>query len=428
MIINEKNEIVDKIIERAVLVGFNNDKGHIDIKYSMLELKELALAAGCQVSDSIIQNKKTIDAVFYIGKGKIDEVKALVEMHDANLVIFNDELSGAQQRNIENVVEARVIDRTVLILDIFAKRAKSKVSKLQVELAQLRYRLPRLKGSRSNLSKTGAGIGTRGPGEQKLEIDKRRINERVTDIRKSLEEARLVRNLQRVKRSKNEIPIVAIVGYTNAGKSTLMNKLIADTNVEDTDKHVFVKDMLFATLDTFHRKITLGDNKDVIIVDTVGFVSKLPHSLVEAFKATLEEVTEADLLLHVVDSTNLDYNNQIKITESVLNELNVRDKKTIFVYNKSDLLNEEIDLINENDILISAVKGDGIDELKEKIKKIVFDDLKIVKMLLPFNKGYIYSELCSIANVISTEYIEEGTLVEVEVSDKEYNKYKEFIL
>lgn len=276
MIINEKNEIVDKIIERAVLVGFNNDKGHIDIKYSMLELKELALAAGCQVSDSIIQNKKTIDAVFYIGKGKIDEVKALVEMHDANLVIFNDELSGAQQRNIENVVEARVIDRTVLILDIFAKRAKSKVSKLQVELAQLRYRLPRLKGSRSNLSKTGAGIGTRGPGEQKLEIDKRRINERVTDIRKSLEEARLVRNLQRVKRSKNEIPIVAIVGYTNAGKSTLMNKLIADTNVEDTDKHVFVKDMLFATLDTFHRKITLGDNKMLLLLIRLDLFLNFP--------------------------------------------------------------------------------------------------------------------------------------------------------
>lgn len=427
MLINEKNEIINEIDEKAILVGFNDDKGSIDIEYSMLELEELAKAVDCEVLDVVIQNKKTIDPVFYIGKGKVEEIKALAELKNANLIIFNDELSGAQKRNLENAMEIRVIDRTVLILDIFARRAKSKVSKLQVELAQLKYRLPRLKGSRENLSRLGAGIGTRGPGEQKLELDKRKINERITDIRSQLEDAKKVRAVQRVKRLKNNIPIVAIVGYTNAGKSTLMNKLIEDSDMSDLDKKVFVKNMLFATLDTYHRRITLGENKEIILVDTVGFVSKLPHSLVEAFKATLEEVVEADLLLHVVDSTNRDYKNQISITNSVLKELNVVDKKVLYLYNKADLLDSNFDLDN-NSLFISSKTGENIDILKEKIKQNVFENLKIVNMLIPYEKGDVYSKLCENSNVINTEYVENGTFIKVELDEKEYNKYSKYIL
>lgn len=431
MLVTDSNEIIVDIDERAVLVGFNDEKGDIDIDYSMDELAELTRAANVYVCASIIQNKKTVDPAFYIGKGKVEEVKALVEFHIANVVVFNDELSGSQIRNLESELECKVIDRTALILDIFIKRARTKESKLQIELAQLKYRLPRLRGMGSALSRTGSGVGARGPGEQKLELDRRKIDDRISDIRGQLKEVQKNRETQRSQRSKNEVPVVALVGYTNAGKSTVMNKLLKMTAPEDVEKQVFEKNMLFATLDTSHRKIQFSDNKEFILVDTIGFVSKLPHALVQAFKATLEEVTEADLLIHVVDSTNSDYHNQIKITEKVLGELGVTDKETIFALNKTDLLSEE-DLYvipeEENTIKVSALTGAGIDSLIERIKTTIYSDIRLVNMLIPFNDGAAYSDLCDSSNVISTEYVNEGTQIEVEVSNKEYNKYSKYIV
>lgn len=431
MLVTEDNKIIDDIDERAVLVGFNDEKGEIDIAYSMDELAELTRAANVFVCDSIIQNKKTVDPAFYIGKGKVEEVKALVEFHMANVVVFNDELSGSQIRNLEGELECKVIDRTALILDIFIKRAKTKESKLQIELAQLRYRLPRLRGMGSSLSRTGSGVGARGPGEQKLELDRRKIDDRISDIRSQLKEVQKNRETQRSQRSKNEVPVVALVGYTNAGKSTVMNKLLKMTAPEEVEKQVFEKDMLFATLDTYHRRIQFPDNKEFILVDTIGFVSKLPHALVQAFKATLEEVTEADLLIHVVDSTNSDYHNQIKITDKVLGELGVTDKETIFALNKTDLLSaEDLYVIPEEDntLKVSAVTGFGIDSLIDRIKSTIYSDVRLVKMLIPFSDGASYSDLCDNSNVISTEYVNEGTQIEVEVSDREYNKYSKYIV
>jgi len=431
MLLTEDNEIVEELNERAIIVGFNDDRGDIDIKYSMAELGELTRAADVYVCESVIQNKKTIDPAFYIGKGKVQEIKALAEFHMANVVIFNDELSGSQIRNLEGEMECKVIDRTALILDIFIKRAKTKESKLQIELAQLRYRLPRLRGLGKSLSRTGSGVGARGPGEQKLEIDRRRIDDRISDIRDQLNEVQKNRETQRAQRSKNEVPVVALVGYTNAGKSTVMNKLLKMTAPEDIEKQVFEKDMLFATLDTSHRRIRFQDNKEFILVDTIGFVSKLPHALVQAFKATLEEVTEADLLIHVVDSTNSDYHNQIKITEKVLSELGVTNKETIFAVNKTDLLTpEEFNNLpdEKNSLKVSAVTGFGIDSLIKRIKTTIYSDIRLVKMLIPFSDGAAYSDICDNSTVLATEYVAEGTEIEAEVSEREFNKYSKYIV
>ena len=282
---------MEKQQERALLIGLNittNVKklDDIDINESMEELKELTKAAGAEVVGSLIQNRPAIDAAYYVGKGKVEELRAYCEATDATMVIFNDELSGAHIRNLEEAVGRKVIDRTTLILDIFAQRALSKEGKLQVELAQLRYRMPRLYGMGGEMSRTGAGIGTRGPGEQKLEIDKRIILNKIADIRKELKEVSKNRETQRVQRMKSNIPIVALVGYTNAGKSTLLNELIKTHKDYEAEKEVFVKNMLFATLDVTLRKATLPNKRDFLVVDTVGFVRKLPHDLVNAFKAT----------------------------------------------------------------------------------------------------------------------------------------------
>ena len=413
----------------AVLVGFNDESQSIDIDYSMDELKELSFAAEVEVVGMTIQNKKTIDAAFYIGSGKVEEVRLLAEANDANLIIFNDELSGSQIRNLENEIGMKVIDRTTLILDIFAKRATNRVSKLQVELAQLKYRRSRLIGLGGALSKTGAGVGTRGPGEQKLELDKRRINDRISEIAKQLDDEKQVRVTMRAQRQKNEIPIVALVGYTNAGKSSVMNRLLEMTNPEEPDKKVFEKNMLFATLDTFNRRIELEDNRAFVLVDTVGFVSKLPHSLVEAFKATLEEVTEADLLIHVLDVTNSNMGNQKFITDEVLRELGVKDKETIYVYNKVDLLEHPDDLLEgPHTLKISAKTGLNMEVLIEKIRSVIFSDIVKVKMLLPFSEGQVYSYLCDKHHVLSTEYLAEGTLIEVEIDPIDLGRYRAFVV
>ncbi len=429
MILNDPNEVMMEIEERAVLVGFNDNSQEIDIEYSMEELKELSDAAGIEVVGIAIQNKRTIDAAFYIGSGKVEEVKLLAEANDGNLVIFNDELSGSQIRNLEKEIGMKVIDRTTLILDIFAKRATNRVSKLQVELAQLKYRKSRLTGMGGAMSKTGAGVGTRGPGEQKLELDKRRINDRISDIAKILEEEKGIREIQRAQRQKNEIPIVALVGYTNAGKSSVMNMLLEMTKPDEPEKKVFEKDMLFATLDTFSRRIEFPDNRAFILIDTVGFVSKLPHALVEAFKATLEEVKQADLLIHVLDVTNSNMDNQRLITENVLRELGVKDKETIYVYNKIDKLENPDEVIEKEGYLkISARTGYQMKILVDKIRGFVFSDIVKVKMMLPFSEGQVYSYLCDEHNVYSTEYLPEGILIEVEIDQIDLGRYRSYVV
>ncbi|ENY8474752.1 GTPase HflX [Clostridioides difficile] len=423
-----------EIQEKALLVGLNlttivKKNDDIDTNESMEELKELTKAAGAEVVGSLIQNKHSVDAAYYIGKGKVEEIRAYSDSLDATLVIFNDELSGAQIRNIENVVGRKVIDRTTLILDIFAQRALSKEGKLQVELAQLKYRLPRLYGMGGEMSRTGAGIGTRGPGEQKLEIDKRHILNKAADIRRELKEVKKNRETQRVKRLKSNIPIVALVGYTNAGKSTLLNELIKTHKDYEQEKEVFVKDMLFATLDVTLRKALLPNKKEFLVVDTVGFVSKLPHDLVEAFKATLEEVQYADLILHVIDATNTSYELQKSTTEGVLKEIGVNDKKHILVYNKVDKLELDIYPKSQEDIVyISAKQGINMDKLLNMIETALMENTYSVSLMLPYERGDIFSRIKDKYNVENFEYGESGITLDVDLDEEDFNIYREYIL
>ncbi|WP_250674022.1 GTPase HflX [Paraclostridium ghonii] len=425
---------MDKIVEKALLVGLNittNVKkvDDIDINESMEELKELAKAAGAEVVGSIIQNRPAREAAFYIGKGKVEEIKAYCESLDATVVIFNDELSGAQIRNIEELVQRKVIDRTTLILDIFAQRALSKEGKLQVELAQLKYRMPRLYGMGGEMSRTGAGIGTRGPGEQKLEVDKRHILNKMADIRQELRDVKKNRETQRAQRLKSNIPIVALVGYTNAGKSTLLNELIKTHKDYSVEKEVLSKDMLFATLDVTLRKALLPNKKEFLVVDTVGFVSKLPHDLVEAFKATLEEVHYADLIVHVVDTTNDSFEIQENTTKNVLKELDANDKPTIMAYNKIDRLELDIYPKNqENIVYISAKQGINMDKLIDMIQNALMENTHKVDLLLPYDKGDIFNKLKNKYNIEKFEYVENGIELTVDLDEEDYNMYKNYII
>lgn len=424
---------MDKIVEKALLVGLNittNVKkvDDIDINESMEELKELAKAAGAEVVGSIIQNRPAREAAFYIGKGKVEEIRAYCESLDATVVIFNDELSGAQIRNIEELVQRKVIDRTTLILDIFAQRALSKEGKLQVELAQLKYRMPRLYGMGGEMSRTGAGIGTRGPGEQKLEVDKRHILNKMADIRQELRDVKKNRDTQRAQRLKSNIPIVALVGYTNAGKSTLLNELIKTHKDYSVEKEVLSKDMLFATLDVTLRKALLPNKREFLVVDTVGFVSKLPHDLVEAFKATLEEVHYADLIVHVVDATNDSFEIQENTTKNVLKELDANDKPTIMAYNKIDRLDLDIYPKNqENTVYISAKQGINMDKLIDMIQNSLMENTYKVNLLLPYDKGDIFNKLKNKYNIEKFEYVENGIELTVDLDEEDYNTYKSYI-
>ena len=430
-----------EIQEKALLVGLNlttivKKNDDIDTNESMEELKELTKAAGAEVVGSLIQNKHSVDAAYYIGKGKVEEIRAYSDSLDATLVIFNDELSGAQIRNIENVVGRKVIDRTTLILDIFAQRALSKEGKLQVELAQLKYRLPRLYGMGGEMSRTGAGIGTRGPGEQKLEIDKRHILNKAADIRRELKEVKKNRETQRVKRLKSNIPIVALVGYTNAGKSTLLNELIKTHKDYEQEKEVFVKDMLFATLDVTLRKALLPNKKEFLVVDTVGFVSKLPHELVEAFKSTLEEVIYSDLLCHVVDASSDNAQEEIIAVEKVLGELKALESAKILVLNKIDKADEE--KLNELEakyssiynkvVKISARERINLDDLLEAISEELPYTLKSKEYIIPYTAQQVVAYLHRNANVSEEEYREEGTYIKAEVDEEVENKCREYEL
>lgn len=427
-LIKEK-EIVEDEGERAILVGS-------DTKESLEELKELTKACDIPVLELVYQSRSKIDPAFYIGRGKVLEIASLRQSKHANLIIFDDELSGSQVRNLEAAIGAKVIDRTTLILEIFARRARSKESKIQVELAQLKYRMGRLQGLGTVLSRTGGGIGTRGPGEKKLETDRRHIKETIYDLNDELKKIKKTREVQREKRTKESIPKVSLVGYTNAGKSTLRNKLCdvaAQKEVQGKEK-VFEADMLFATLDITTRSIILKNKGVVTITDTVGFVRKLPHDLVEAFKSTLEEVIYSDLLCHIVD-TSSDYAlDQIKAVEEVLEELGAKDKETILVLNKTDkATDEQIEEVKKacteyKIIEISAKEGINLDSLLDLIEEKLPYKMKKCEYLIPYDRSDMNSYLHRNGRVLEEEYKDTGTFMVVEVEDEVYNKSKDFIV
>lgn len=411
---------------KGIVVGINinNENG---FEESMVELKNLCMACDIEVIGELVQNSKQINKAHYIGIGKLDELKSLVNSEEVDIVIFNNELSSSQLRNIEKVIECEVIDRTALILSIFAERAKTKEAKLQVEVARLQYLLPRLIGTNENLGRQSGGVGTKnkGTGEKKLELDRRKIETKIAALNRELEELKHQRETQRNLRRKSSVPQIALVGYTNAGKSSIMNSMI-DIFKDSEEKKVFEKDMLFATLETSIRSIKLDDNKKFLLSDTVGFVSNLPHNLIKAFRSTLEEVCEADLLLHVVDISNPDYKHHLKVTNETLKEIGAESVPMIYVYNKIDLVDDY--LIEKNGVFISAKKNLGIDKLVETIATKVFNNYINCNMFIPYDKGNLLSYLNDNARVINRKYRNDGTELSIECSNIDYEKYKEYVI
>jgi len=424
---------IEKKEQKAMLVGVEGPGlTELPIEQSMDELQGLCEAVGALVIDRVTQKRERPDPAFFIGKGKVDEICSFAQGLEVDIIIFNSELTGSQIRNLEEATDKTVIDRTILILDIFALRATTRQAKLQVELAQLKYRLPRLRGMGKTLSRTGAGIGTRGPGEQKLEIDRRHIMNRIAEIRRQLRKIDQVRKVQKKKRMEKEIPIVALVGYTNAGKSSLMNNLIGRSLDEEMlGSKVYEENMLFATLDTSTRRIEMEKGKVFVLTDTVGFVSDLPHLLVEAFKSTLEEVLEADLLVNVVDASNPDYLMQKDTTKRVLREIGISEETPeIVVYNKMDLVKEGIFPLGDTkaDIDVSAKTGLGIENLIKKIHSALFKNMVKIWILIPYSNGGVYSEMKERYNVIETLYQENGIKAFVEIGRDKVGRYKEFMV
>ena len=419
---------MEQLVQRAILVGVNLNS-ESDFEYSMEELANLAEACDVEVIGKVTQNLHRVNPSHYIGTGKIEEVSAFVKEVDANLVIFNDELSPSQIRNLEADLDCKVIDRTILILDIFAQRAKTKEAQLQVEVAHLQYMMPRLIGLRESLGRQGGGVGTKnkGVGEKKLELDRRKIEEQIAVLNKELEALVAQRQTQRKQRKKNEVPVVALVGYTNAGKSTTMNAMLEMFN-GSTEKQVFEKDMLFATLETAVRNIQLPDNKSFLLTDTVGFVSKLPHHLVKAFRSTLEEVAEADLLVHVVDYANPNYEHLIEITNQTLKQIGVENIPTIYAYNKADVIDIEIPKVQDNRVYLSAKQKVGIDELVQMIRAQIYKDYTKCEMLIPYDQGQLISYFNEHAHVLSTDYENEGTKIIVECKTSDFEKYKRYVV
>src|SRR5574344_696529 len=420
----EVNMIKEKVL--IVLLNINNEHSESQIEYKTNELKELVKASNAQVDFTVVQNVNNINPKYFIGKGKAEEVKTICENHDIDTVIFNHDLSGSQMKNLEDIIDRKIVDRTGLILDIFARRAKTKEGKLQVKLAQLEYRLPKLVGFRNYLSREGAGIGTRGPGEQKLEIDRRSNQAEITSIKHKLKNEKLKRDTKRKKRSNANIKSVSLIGYSNSGKSTILNKLLAKN--EKNEKNVYSDDLLFATLDIASRTIKLDNDKEMIVSDTVGFISDLPTKLVESFKSTLEEIKDSDLLILVIDSSNDQYENQIQATKDVLKEMKIEDKDILYVFNKMDLVKDFVDYNNyENEIYISALDEKGIESLLDKIKNILYADYEYYKVLIPYSR---YDELISlIPNKIREKqiYLEDGIETYVYINKKDLSLYKEII-
>ncbi|GGH39220.1 GTPase HflX [Paenibacillus segetis] len=419
---------MEQLEQKAILVGVNLNHQE-DFEYSMEELANLAEACDIEVVGTMTQNLPRVNKSHYIGTGKSGEVLALLEGQEGNLVIFNDELSPSQIRNLEADLQCKVIDRTILILDIFARRAKTREAQLQVEIAQLKYMLPRLIGLRESLGRQSGGVGTknRGAGETRLELDRRRIEEKITVMSKELEVLVSHRQTQRKQRKKNDVPVVSLVGYTNAGKSTIMNALMEQFSTAP-EKLVLEKDMLFATLETSVRNIPQPDNKSFLLTDTVGFVSKLPHHLIKAFRSTLEEVAEADLLIHVVDYSNPEYDRLIDITIQTLKEIGITDIPTLYAYNKSDLTDRHIPQVEGDKIYLAAKPRIGIPELVEAIRERIFKDYIRCDMLIPYDQGAVVSYLNESAHILSTEYEEAGTKISMECRLSDYGKYKQYVV
>lgn len=403
--------------ERAFLISL--DCGEYDAESSMAELEELAKTSGAEIIGEMIQKRPAPEAATYMGKGALEEICNFCSSHNIDLIIADGELSPVQIRNIEDLTGVRVIDRTTLILDIFAGRARSSEGKLQVELAQLKYSLPRLSGKGTALSRLGGGIGTRGPGETKLETDRRHIRFRIQNLKAELDKVEKRRVAMHQRRKKNGALCVAIVGYTNAGKSTLMNRL--------TDAGVLQEDKLFATLDPTARKLVLPDGRQIMLVDTVGLVRRLPHQLVDAFRSTLEEAVWADVILNVCDASSDECAEHIKVTESVLSDLGCSGKPIINVLNKCDKPTElDFDFF-ENSVKISAATGDGIDSLLAAIENALPKDRKRVKILLPFDKMKL-SSIVRDGTVHSEEYTENGVLYDATVNISDIKQLKDYII
>lgn len=416
-----------EIVERAILCGVHTgdaDTLSDTTEETIKELERLADTAGAETVGYMIQNKSQIEKATYIGEGKIEELKNACGELEANLVIFDDELSPIQIRNLEDRLNVRVIDRSMLILDIFARHAVTGEGKIQVELAQLKYLLPRLTGMGSKLSRLGGGVGTRGPGETKLETDRRHIHRRITHLKEELEEVKKHRELLRNRRKKENRYMVAIVGYTNAGKSTILNKL--------TGADVLAQDKLFATLDPTIRGLTLSDKREIMLVDTVGFIRKLPHHLVEAFKSTLEEAVYADLLMIVADGADTEVDMHLEIVSRLLSDIGAHDKPKFVVFNKSDLIPDDKNLSvlagGAPFVEISAKDGTGIEKLLLMLEDLVPGKKKEVTLLIPYQMGQILSQIHDAQTVLKECYEEQGTRVTALLDAVSYSKYREFVL
>lgn len=413
--------------ERAILIGmeWGRNDSLWTVDDSLEELKQLADTAGATVIKKFIQKRPKPDPAFFIGRGKVQELALYAQQENIDLCIFDDELSPAQQRNIESVMGIRILDRTALILDIFAQRARTNEGKLQVELAQLQYTLPRIMGKGLMLSRLGGGIGTRGPGETKLEVDRRRIRDRIAFIKDQIEKVKAVRTLHRSKRKKNNVFEVSLVGYTNAGKSTLLNTL--------TNSDIYAKDQLFATLDPTTRQLTLPNKQEIIITDTVGFIQRLPHQLIAAFRSTLEVVTEADLLVHVIDVSHELYKEQAAAVHEVLKEIGAETKPVITVYNKIDKLPPDSKLadrlaLEEDTVCISAAKKLNLESLQQMIESHLKSKAVEVTLCIPYAETAKAAQLHETANVLEQEYTENGAVMKVILPVEDLEAYNEYIL
>ncbi len=413
----------EHLTERAVLVGLNADCFRLEetaTEETLEELEALLETAGGLCTAKVLQNRHTPDSHSFIGEGKAEEVRMLIEATDSTMAIFDNELSPGHIRALEELLGVTVLDRSALILDIFAQRAKTKEGRLQVELAQYKYLLPRLSGMGKSLSRQGGGIGTRGPGETKLESDRRHIRERINRLEQELKQVRQVRAVQRERRRKNSVPVVAIVGYTNAGKSTLLNQL--------TGAGIPANDRLFDTLDTTSRQLTVSDNLDVILSDTVGFIAKLPHHLVDAFRATLEELEYADVLLHVIDSADPHREEHIAVVEKLIRQLAKEGTPVINAYNKADLV-EPVDIpVGEDIVAISAKKCYNMDRLLKAMEKALDKGLHHIRIVLPYSMGGMVDTLHSGAQVKSVDYTAQGIEIETVVDEILFGRLKNYVV
>lgn len=407
---------IEQLEERVVLVGVSERDGD-DAEDSLVELAELVKTAGATVVGTLIQRRESIHPGMYVGTGKVQEIAELVEQTGATGIVCDDELSPAQLKNLEQMLDTKVMDRTLIILDIFAARATTSEGKIQVELAQLKYRLSRLSGLGRSMSRLGGGIGTRGPGEKKLEMDRRLINDRIAQLNHELKEMKRHREITRAKREKNQIPVVAIVGYTNAGKSTLLNHL--------TNADVLEEDKLFATLDPTTRILELAGRQQVLLTDTVGFIRKLPHHLIQAFRSTLEEAKYADYIFHVVDASNPQRDKQMHITYATLDELEVKDKTIVTLFNKQDLRTEHEPLHDfraDYVLNISAGKEEGLEEVKALLEELLRENKIYIERVIPYAKAGIIQLIRKQGELISEEYVSEGIEIKAYVPMEIYGK------